>query len=72
MFRAKTAIEAKVVNLELNPRNKQSKNGMKIDLLKRLLAVNAGTLFRVVWRPHLRGTARPPKPANLAVSVVET
>ena len=48
MFRAKTAIEAKVVNLELNPRNKQSKNGMKIDLLKRLLAVNAGTLFRVV------------------------
>ena len=33
-FKAKTACEAKVVNLELNFRKKQFKNGMKIDLLK--------------------------------------
>ena len=46
-FKAKTACEAKVVNLELNFRKKQSKNGMKIDLLKCSWVVDAGTLFRV-------------------------
>ena len=45
MFKAKTPCEAEVVNLELNSRKKLSKNGMKIDLLKVSLAVDAGTLF---------------------------
>ena len=72
MFKAKTAGEAKVVNLELNSRKKQSKNGMKIDLLKCSLARDTGASFRVVWRPHLPVTARPSKPANLAMSVSET
>ena len=49
MFTAKTASEAKVVNLELNSRKKRSKNRMKIDLLKCSLVVDAGTLFRVVF-----------------------
>ena len=48
MFKAKTACEVKVVNLELNSRKKQYKNCMKIDLLKCSLAVDAGALFRVV------------------------
>ena len=48
MFKAKTTCQAKVVNLELNSRKKHPKNGMKIDLLKCSLAVDAGTLFRVV------------------------
>ena len=46
MFKAKTACEANVVNLELNSCKKQSKNGMKIDLLKCSWVVDARTLFR--------------------------
>ena len=47
MFKAKTACEAKVVNLELNSGKKQSKYGMKIDVLKCSLAIDAG-IFQVV------------------------
>ena len=46
MFKAKTACEVKVVNLELNSRKKHSKNGIKIDLSKCSWVVDAGTLFR--------------------------
>ena len=52
MFKAKTACETKIVNLELNSRKKQSKNGMKIELLKCSLAVDAGTLFQLFF--HVR------------------
>ena len=72
MFKAKTACEANIVNLELNSLKKQSKNWMKIDLLKCSLAVDAGILFQVVIRLHLRGTTRYSKPTNLAISVIET
>ena len=48
MFNANTICEAKVLNLELNSRKKQYKNGKKIKLLKSSLAVDAVTLFRVV------------------------
>ena len=72
MFKAKTVCDAKVVNLELNFHKKQSKNEMKIDLLKCLWVVDARILFQVVWRPHLRVTVRPSKPANLAISVILT
>ena len=48
MFKAKPTCEARVENRKLNSRKKQSKNGMKNNLLKCSLAVDAGTLFRVV------------------------
>ena len=48
MFKAITTYEAKVVNHVLKSCKKQSKNGMKIDLVKCSLAVDTGTLFRVV------------------------
>ena len=48
MFKAITTYEAKVMNHVLKSRKKQSKNGMKIDLVKCSLAVDTGTLFRVV------------------------
>ena len=70
MFKAKTTCEAKVVNLELNSGKKQLKYGMKNDVLKCSLAVDAG-IFQVVRGPHLRGTARSSKPANLAIVVTE-
>ena len=41
----KTTCAVKVVNLELNSRQKKSKHGMKINLLKYSLDVDAGTLF---------------------------
>ena len=72
MFKANTACEAKVVNLELNSREKQSKNEMKVNLSKCSMTVNAETILQVVWRPHLRGTVRSSKPANLAMSATET
>ena len=78
MFKAKTACD-KVVNLELNSRKKQSKNGMKIALLKCSWVADAGTLFSSYFKhscgsyfKHLCGTARPSKPANFVMSVIET
>ena len=47
MFNANTICKAKVVNLELNSRKKQYKNGKKTELLKSSFAVDAVTLFRV-------------------------
>ena len=70
MFKAKTACD-EVVNLELNSRKKQSKNGMKIALLKCSWVADAGTLFSSYFK-HLCGTARPSKPANCVMSVIET
>ena len=72
MFNANTICKAKVVNLELNSRKKQYKNGKKTELLKSSFAVDAVTLFRVAWRPYLHGTARSSKPANLSMSVIKT
>ena len=48
MLKTKTTCKAKVVNLELNSRKRQSENRTKIDLLKCSLAVVAETLFQVV------------------------
>ena len=48
MFKANTACEVKVVNLELNSREKQSKNEMKVNLSKCSMAVNAETLPQVI------------------------
>ena len=48
MFKANTACEVKVVNLELNSREKQSKNEMKVNLSKCSMAVNAETLLQVI------------------------
>ena len=48
VFKAKAACEAKVVTLKLNSRKEQSKNAMKIDLLKCSWVVDTGTLFRGV------------------------
>ena len=70
MLKSKTACEGKVVNLELKSRKKQSKNEMKIYILKSSTVVDAGILFQVVWRPHFSRTARSSKPANLAIFVI--
>ena len=48
MLKCKTSCEGKVMNLELKSRKKQSKNEMKIYLLKSSTVVDAGTLFQVV------------------------
>ena len=48
MFETKTSCEANVFNLELYSCKKQFKDGMKTDLLKCQLPVDAGALFWVI------------------------